>query len=56
MPDLTIDLDRYPIVPLGDARAQALAGDCRAQLAATGSDTSQAELARKYLRTPYVGK
>ncbi len=26
------------------------------QLAATGSDTSQADLARKYLRTPYVGK
>jgi hypothetical protein len=33
----TIDLDRYPIVPLGDARAQALAGNCRVQLAATGS-------------------
>jgi hypothetical protein len=26
------------------------------QLAATGSDTSQADLARKYLKTPYVGK
>jgi hypothetical protein len=26
------------------------------QMAATGSDTSQAELARKYMRTPYVGK
>jgi tetratricopeptide (TPR) repeat protein len=26
------------------------------QLAATGSDTSQADLAHKYLRTPYVGK
>ncbi|HXS11857.1 MAG TPA: hypothetical protein VN734_04090 [Acidobacteriaceae bacterium] len=26
------------------------------QMAATGSDTSQADLARKYLRTPYVGK
>jgi hypothetical protein len=33
----TIDLDRYPIAPLGDARAQALAGACRAQLADTGS-------------------
>ena len=26
------------------------------QMAATGSDTSQADLARKYLKTPYVGK
>jgi hypothetical protein len=26
------------------------------QMAATGSDSSQAELARKYLRTPYAGK
>ena len=26
------------------------------QMAATGSDTSQADLARKYLRTPYAGK
>src|SRR3954451_13431016 len=33
----TIDLERYPIVPLAGAPAQALAADCRAQLAATGS-------------------
>lgn len=32
-----IDLARYPIAPLQSARAQSLAGDCRAQLAATGS-------------------
>src|ERR1700738_1653535 len=32
-----IDLGRYPIAPLAGARAQALAADCRAQLAATGS-------------------
>jgi hypothetical protein len=32
-----IDLERYPIAPLAGAWAQALAGDCRAQLAATGS-------------------
>jgi hypothetical protein len=34
---MTVDLDRYPIEPLGDARAQALAAACRAQLAKTGS-------------------
>jgi hypothetical protein len=34
---MTVDLDRYPIEPLGDARAQALAAACRAQLAETGS-------------------
>ena len=32
-----IDLDRYPIAPLAGERAGALAEDCRAQLAATGS-------------------
>ena len=32
-----IDFERYPIAPLAGARAQALAGGCRAQLAATGS-------------------
>jgi hypothetical protein len=34
---MTVDLDRYPIEPLGDARAQALAAACRAELAETGS-------------------
>jgi hypothetical protein len=32
-----IDLDRYPIAPLAGERAGALAEDCRAQLAASGS-------------------
>jgi hypothetical protein len=32
-----VDLERYPVSPLGGERAQALAQDCRAQLAATGS-------------------
>jgi hypothetical protein len=32
-----IDLDRYPLAPLVGAPARALVGDCRAQLAATGS-------------------
>jgi hypothetical protein len=32
-----IDLDRYPIAPLGSAKARELANACRAQLAATGS-------------------
>jgi hypothetical protein len=34
---MTIDLDRYPIAPLEGTRGQALAAECRAQLAATGS-------------------
>jgi len=32
-----VDLDRYPIAPLGAAPAQALVRDCRAQQANSGS-------------------
>jgi hypothetical protein len=46
-----IDLARYPIAPLDGAPAQALAGDCRTQLAATGSCLLPGFLTRDAVRT-----